>query len=209
MKRLFVCILAIAGIALQSMAQTFCGKSYDEVFVKAKKAVEVNVSTANLRTGPDKSSEVGDQVMRGTLLFVLDETDEWYKVIPQFSGSDILYVSKSLCKAANVGTIPSDAEYHYDSRYKGGVDFVHVKGIKDLVVMHTSSEMGGEQINLGCYANGMFTFCYNTMLPDDVGDWEKLSLADYEKIFRERVNEGMNFLSVVTASSIKKEREEQ
>lgn len=209
MKRLFVCFIAIAGIALQSMAQTFCGKSYDEVFVKAKKAVEVNVSTANLRTGPNKSYEVGEQVMRGTILFVLDETDEWYKVIPQYGCSDILYVSNSLCKAANVGTIPSDAEYHYDSRYKGSVDFVRVKGSKDLVVMHTSSEMGGEQMNLGCYSNGMFTFCYNTMVPDNVGDWKNLSVADYEKIFREQVNDSMNYLYVVTASSIKKEREDQ
>ena len=193
-------------MTLQGRAQIFAGKNFDEAFPEVKKVVALTVAKANLRTGPDKTSVVAEQVTRQYTLSVLSESGDWYQVKSPF-GDKKLYISKTVCKTTDVGTIPGGAAYHYYSRYSGATDIVPVKGSRGLAIMHTDSEMGGEQMNLGRYVNGMLVFYYNIMAYG-IDNWKNLSETDVERIFREAINNGMNTFEVVTAKDIEEARKE-
>lgn len=73
--------------------------------------------------------------------------------------------------------------------------------------MHTTSDGGGKQINLGRYMNGLLVFFYNIM---DYGtdNWRNLSEADAERIFREAINNGIYDFWTITAKDIEECRKE-
>ena len=207
MKKLQIMLFVMLTMALQISAQTFGGKSFDKVFPEVKKMVVVNATKANLRVGADVSFPVEGQAHRGDRLAVLEEAGEWYAVIHEMYAYKKVYISKSLCKDAFVKTIPANTDYHYYSRYTGQTDIIHVKGDLNLILQHTDSEMGGKQMTLGRYANGMFIFYYNIMA-DDIDNWKDLTEKDVERVFRMQIREGMNSVSVRTMKDIEEAKKE-
>lgn len=90
MAKKLLLLAALFGMTLQGRAQTFAGKNFDEVFPEVKKLVALTVAKANLRTGPDKTFAVAEQVTREFTytLPVLREIGDWYRVTSPFENKN-------------------------------------------------------------------------------------------------------------------------
>lgn len=199
-KRYLIMLISFFGMIMQGQGQTFAGKTIDNVFPKVIKVISVKVNNANLRKGPDTSFPIQGKVMRDVVMPVFDMNELWYKVKNEYYDS-FLYINRTLCKDVNVGTIPADKDmYYYESPYTGETTFLRIKGDLNLVICHSSSDMGGEQIDLGVYHNGFYVFYYN-MVSYNI-NWKNLSESELEKMFYTTIREGMNKIYVVTAQDI-------
>lgn len=173
--------LLAGGIALYftvggSDSGIFAGKPLSEVFPPIKKVVEVNVETANLRTGPSTDSPVAldpmnaqdgvkYEVNQGMRLAVVEETDEWYKLASKDRKGAATYIKKSLCRDLVTGVIPQEKVYsdwvNRNSECGGGVSVVRQPKGNRLVVSYTHIECDADELLLGVYQDGAYLFYYS------------------------------------------------
>lgn len=177
---LLAVLMVISGIfyyiGSTSIKGTFAGKPINEIFPPIQKVVEVNVETANLRTGPSTESPIALDPMnvqdgekyvinKGTRLAVMEEVGEWYKLASKDKNGETTYIKKSLCQDLVMGIIPQENVYTdwINKNFECGGDVSVVRQPKGnrLVVSYTHVECDADELLLGVYKDGAYLFYYS------------------------------------------------
>ena len=199
-KHFLFLLLAMIGISLQSIAQKIDLKNVKFIKVtadgvnmrkapntKSAKLMMISLNGAegcDSRATPTWSAKKTKgyslspaSPMKGEVLPVIGETEEWYHAIYwDFGcGNFYVYINKQFCKEATM------EKWDYDGSY----DTIKSGTHKGWVIIDNSDPENGDELIAGHLVNGMMVFDYSCTNPWGV-DKENLSTAQFKEHFKKR-----------------------
>ena len=200
-KHFLFLLLAMIGISLQSIAQKIDLKNVKFIIVttdgvnmreapniKSAKLMMISLNGAegcDSRATPTWSANKTKgyslspaSPMKGEVLPVIGETEEWYHAIYwDFTcGNFYVYINKQFCQEVTM------EKWEYNSTYYT----VKSGSYKGWVVIDNSDPENGDEFIAGHLVNGMMVFDYSsTNLPWDI-DKENLSTTHIKEYFQKR-----------------------
>lgn len=166
-QRLFILLIALAGMTMQSMGQNKFPK-LDKI-VKVKSGVNIrkapSVNSQRLITYYDASEDIGDgdgiivkweepsdRKFKPTAFYadeveiVWGESGDWYRIYLPIMANSYGYVAKQFCKEVERTPLKFTSEQP---------DFVKNAKKHNNYFVFENSDLGGETIALGCLVDGM------------------------------------------------------
>lgn len=207
-KRFMFLLMAMAGMALQSMGQI----PFNVETPKYQKFVKVTASGVNLRKAPNTNSprlifseaddgcldcgpslvwsnkplKNGDEAARASLLPVIGESGDWYHVHffqDEYGGySENVYIMKKFCTDVALRPLSLPAPQY--------LNIVKVSSgkYKDLCIEWYYGEYDSENLRVGRFVNGMFIFAYGIQFSKN----ENSNQSEFVKWDNDAINLGKN-----------------
>lgn len=170
-----IIILIIGILFFGSREDKLCGKSTSDLFYDVEDVIEVVENGNPLYTEPDENSSYVMEEVKGiepqrvelyqySAYAVIDEKDNWYKVVAFYNGGHVGYIQKSHCRKVVTGHISKNDTHHewsiLSDECGGTATIDRVQGTKNIYIKYQTVECDADDLSLGVWQDGKYVFCY-------------------------------------------------